>query len=69
MWKGLTRTMATGTIRPNAALLHPLCFYIPKSESADEALWWRDLFQMVATDGKLVYELGDETARLSTIWP
>src|SRR5713101_6406012 len=27
---------------------HPLCFYIPKSESADEALWWRDLFQMIA---------------------
>ncbi len=31
-----------------AALKHPLCFYIPKSESADEALWWRDLFQMIA---------------------
>ncbi|MGB7437290.1 MAG: hypothetical protein WBR26_07300 [Candidatus Acidiferrum sp.] len=30
------------------ALKHPLCFYIPKSECADEALWWRDLFQMVA---------------------
>ncbi len=30
------------------ALKHPLCFYIPKSESADEALWWRDLFQMLA---------------------
>src|SRR5947208_1591022 len=30
------------------ALKHPLCIYIPKSESADEALWWRDLFQMVA---------------------
>src|SRR5712692_191630 len=30
------------------ALKHPLCFYIPKSESADEALWWRDLFQMTA---------------------
>jgi len=29
-------------------LKHPLCFYIPKSESADEALWWRDLLQMVA---------------------
>jgi malate synthase len=28
-------------------LQHPLCFYIPKSESADEALWWRDLFQMI----------------------
>src|SRR5713101_8221301 len=31
-----------------AALKHPLSFYIPKSESADEALWWRDLFQMIA---------------------
>jgi malate synthase len=31
-----------------AALKHPLCFYIPKSESAEEALWWRDLFQMIA---------------------
>jgi malate synthase len=31
-----------------AALRHPLCFYIPKSESSDEALWWRDLFQMMA---------------------
>jgi malate synthase len=31
-----------------AALKHPLCFYIPKSESADEALWWRDLFRMIA---------------------
>ena len=30
------------------ALTHPLCIYIPKSESADEALWWRDLFQMIA---------------------
>ena len=30
------------------ALKHPLCFYIPKSESADEATWWRDLFQMIA---------------------
>src|SRR5271169_4875200 len=27
-----------------AALLHPLCIYIPKSESAEEALWWRDFF-------------------------
>jgi malate synthase len=25
-------------------LRHPLCIYIPKSESAEEALWWRDLF-------------------------
>jgi malate synthase len=31
-----------------STLRHPLCFYIPKSESADEALWWRDLFQMIA---------------------
>jgi malate synthase len=31
-----------------SALQHPLCVYIPKSESADEALWWRDLFQMIA---------------------
>jgi malate synthase len=29
-------------------LKHPLAFYIPKSESADEALWWRDLFQTIA---------------------
>ena len=29
-------------------LKHPLCFYIPKSESADEAYWWRDLFRMAA---------------------
>jgi malate synthase len=31
-----------------STLKHPLCIYIPKSESADEALWWRDLFQMIA---------------------
>jgi malate synthase len=31
-----------------AELKHPLCFYIPKSESADEAIWWRDLFQSMA---------------------
>ena len=29
-------------------LKHPLCIYIPKSESADEALWWRDLFRALA---------------------
>jgi malate synthase len=29
-------------------LKHPLAFYIPKSESAAEALWWRDLFQTLA---------------------
>ncbi|MBC8030138.1 MAG: hypothetical protein H7Z16_08495 [Pyrinomonadaceae bacterium] len=28
-------------------LRHPLSFYIPKSESAAEALWWRDLFQAI----------------------
>jgi malate synthase len=28
-------------------LKHPLAFYIPKSESAAEALWWRDLFQVL----------------------
>jgi malate synthase len=31
-----------------AELQHPLCFYIAKSESAEEALWWRDVFQAVA---------------------
>jgi malate synthase len=29
-------------------LKHPLCFYIPKSESAEEALWWRDVFQAIS---------------------
>ena len=29
-------------------LRHPLCIYIPKSESADEGLWWRDVFQALA---------------------
>src|SRR5256714_11680814 len=29
-------------------LKHPLSFYIPKSESAEEALWWRDVFQAIA---------------------
>ena len=28
-------------------LKHPPAFYIPKSESAAEALWWRDLFQLL----------------------
>ena len=28
-------------------LRHPLCIYIPKSESADEALWWKELFDAV----------------------
>ncbi|MDB5071018.1 MAG: hypothetical protein JWM87_2129 [Candidatus Eremiobacteraeota bacterium] len=31
-----------------ARLKHPLAIYIPKSESAGEALWWRDVFQAVA---------------------
>ncbi len=31
-----------------AQLRHPLAVYIPKSESAEEALWWRDLFQALA---------------------
>lgn len=30
-------------------LRHPLAIYIPKSESAEEALWWRDLFRTLAT--------------------
>src|ERR1700736_418817 len=29
-------------------LRHPLSIYIAKSESADEALWWRDLFQAIS---------------------
>ncbi|HYM51154.1 MAG TPA: hypothetical protein VET65_11385 [Candidatus Limnocylindrales bacterium] len=29
-------------------LRHPLSFYIPKSESAEEALWWRDVFRALA---------------------
>lgn len=31
-----------------ARLRHPLCFYIPKSESAEEGTWWRDLFRGLA---------------------
>ena len=31
-----------------ARLRHPLAIYISKSESADEALWWRDVFAAVA---------------------
>ena len=30
-----------------ARLEHPLCIYIPKSEAADEALWWSNLFDAV----------------------
>ena len=29
-------------------LKHPLCFYIPKSESAAQATWWNDLFKAIA---------------------
>ena len=29
-------------------LKHPLSFYIPKSESAEEGLWWRDVFRALA---------------------
>ena len=29
-------------------LTHPLCFYIPKSESSQEAIWWNDLFKEIA---------------------
>jgi malate synthase len=28
-------------------LKHPLSFYIPKSESAEEGLWWNDLFKAI----------------------
>jgi malate synthase len=31
-----------------ARLKHPLSIYIPKSESAEEAFWWRDVFQTLA---------------------
>jgi len=31
-----------------AELKHPLAIYIPKSESAEEGLWWRDLFQAIS---------------------
>ena len=39
-----------------AQLKHPLCIYIPKSESADEALWWRDLFQALAKSRGLAHD-------------
>jgi malate synthase len=29
------------------SLKHPLSFYIPKSESADEAIWWNQLFNAI----------------------
>ncbi|HEU0180499.1 MAG TPA: hypothetical protein VFV58_40185 [Blastocatellia bacterium] len=31
----------------HAWLKHPLAFYVPKSESAEEGLWWRDLFREI----------------------
>jgi malate synthase len=34
-------------VRPEK-LKHPLAVYIPKSESAEEAAWWRDVFQAIA---------------------
>ena len=37
-------------------LKHNLTFYIPKTESADEALFWRDLFQTI--EGELGWERG-----------
>ncbi len=39
-----------------AKLKHNLTFYIPKSESAEEAIFWRDLFQ--AIESKLGWERG-----------
>lgn len=42
-------------VRPEK-LRHNLCFYIPKSESAAEALFWRDLFQEI--ERKLGWEKG-----------
>ena len=33
-----------------AQLKHPIAIYVPKSESAAEALWWRDVFQRLAED-------------------
>jgi malate synthase len=36
-----------------ARLPHNFSVYIPKSESADEAFWWRDLFQALAKSKRL----------------
>ncbi len=30
-------------------LQHPLCIYIPKSEAADEALWWKAVFDAIVS--------------------
>ena len=32
----------------DSEMKHPLSIYIPKSESAEEALWWRDVLQALA---------------------
>src|SRR6516225_69486 len=45
------RLSQTGVLRNeiiSAWLPHNFAVYIPKSESAEEALWWRDLFQALA---------------------
>ncbi len=39
--------MLMAAIEPSR-LRHPVSIYIPKSESADEALWWRDVFGRLA---------------------
>ena len=36
-----------------ATLPHNFSVYIPKSESAEEAFWWRDLFQTLAKQKNL----------------
>lgn len=32
----------------HARLRHPLCVVIPRAQSVDEAIWWRDVFQALA---------------------
>lgn len=49
-----TARIAFGVER--AKLKHNLTFYIPKSESAEEAIFWRDLFQRI--EEKLGWERG-----------
>ncbi|MBI3404923.1 MAG: hypothetical protein HY046_05650 [Acidobacteria bacterium] len=40
--------VALVAFRADAAVMkHPLAIYIPKTESAQEAIWWRDLFQAI----------------------
>src|SRR5439155_354217 len=41
------RALIAYSVEPDR-LRHPLCIYIPKSESAEEALWWRDALRAVA---------------------